>query len=268
MSMLSSFEAIARRLVEGTFARVFAGRLRLAEVATQIAYAMEKGQAVQPDGSVQAPTHYWVYLNREDRESLTQAHPTLADELANHVSALAAESNLLLPTPPVIYVMTDPGLKSREIRVEARWLPGAVTAMDRTREMLPQDNEVEVRDASAAPPGRPFVIAEGSRHISLLEPIITMGRSLDNTVILEDPRVSRHHAQLRHRYGRYVLYDLSVSGGTRINGYQIEECVLHSGDVISLGGVEVIYGEDPPTPYPLPPDEDTPYLPADRDTHP
>jgi len=132
---------------------------------------------------------------------------------------------------------------------------------------LPQDDEEQDREVSAPPPGRPFLVAEGKRHISLLEPIVTVGRSLDNSVILEDPRVSRYHAQLRHRYGRYVLYDLSGSSGTRINGYQIEECVLHSGDVISLGGVEVIYGEDPPTPYPLPLDEDTPYLPADRDPH-
>ena len=266
MSKLSGFEATARRLIEGTFARAFGGGLRPAEIATQIAHAIEKGRAVQPDGSVQAPTHYWVYLNREDRESVSQGHPTLANELADQVNALAAESDMLLPTPPVIYVMTDPELKAREIKVEARWLPGAVTAMDRTRELLPQVSEDQDREESAAPPGRPFLIAEGRRHISLLAPIIAVGRSLDNTVILEDLRVSRHHAQLRHRYGRYVLYDLSGSGGTRINGYQVEECVLHSGDVISLGGIEVIYGEDPLTPYPLPIEEDTPYLPADRDT--
>ncbi|MFW6115647.1 MAG: FHA domain-containing protein, partial [Chloroflexota bacterium] len=63
--------------------------------------------------------------------------------------------------------------------------------------------------------------------------------------------------QLRHRYGHYVLYDLDSSGGTRINDYPVEECVLHSGDVISFAGVEVVYGEDPPTPIPLPTDADT-----------
>jgi pSer/pThr/pTyr-binding forkhead associated (FHA) protein len=114
--------------------------------------------------------------------------------------------------------------------------------------------------AGLRPSGRPFLILEGKRHINLAEPAVSIGRALDNDVIIEDPRVSRHHAQLRQRYGHYVLYDLDSAGGTRINGYPIEECVLHSGDVISLAGVEIIYGEDPPTPVPLPSDEDTPSL--------
>ena len=46
------------------------------------------------------------------------------------------------------------------------------------------------------------------------------------------------------------LYDLDSAGGTSINGYPVEECVLHCGDVISFAGVSVIYGEDPPTPVP------------------
>jgi len=62
-----------------------------------------------------------------------------------------------------------------------------------------------------------------------------------------------------------VLYDLGSRGGTRINGYPVGECVLYSGDVISFAGVEVIYGEDPPTPTLTPGREDTPTLaPEDR----
>ena len=109
------------------------------------------------------------------------------------------------------------------------------------------------------PRGRPFLVLEGQRHVNLNQPTISIGRALDNDVIIDEPRVSRHHAQLRHRYGHYVLYDLDSSGGTRINDYPVEECVLHSGDVISFAGVEVVYGEDPPTPIPLP-EEETPVL--------
>jgi len=266
MNKFARFETIARRLVEGTFARAFAGRLRPLEVAAQLAHAVEESQVALPDGTIRAPTHYWVYLNREDRETLTFAHPTLASDLADQVTALAAESNMTLPATPVIYVMTDPELEAHEVRVEARWLPDATTAMDRTQEFLSQSKHEQEVGESAAPAGRPFLILAGRRHINLFEPVVTVGRAMDNTVIIEDPRVSRHHAQLRHRYGRYVLYDLSSSGGTRINGYLIEECVLHSGDVISFGGVEVIYGEDPPTPFPLPTDEDTPCLPTNTES--
>jgi len=257
MSKLAQFEAAARRLVEGSFARAFAGRLRPVEVTAHLSRAIEEGQVSLPDGAVQAPTHYWIYLNREDREALSASHLALTDDLADRIVALASEADLVLPGTPILYVMTDPELKPHDVRVEARWLPGAVPTMERTREILP-GNENEEQEDDSVPPGRPFLILDGKRHVNLNAPLVAMGRALDNSVIFEDSRVSRHHAQLRRRYGRYVLFDVGSARGTRVNGYRIKECVLHSGDVISLGGVDVIYGEDPPTPYPLPTTEDTP----------
>ena len=45
-----------------------------------------------------------------------------------------------------------------------------------------------------------------SRRLSLGEPVINIGRALDNDVILDDSTVSRHHAQLRWRQGQYFIY--------------------------------------------------------------
>jgi pSer/pThr/pTyr-binding forkhead associated (FHA) protein len=125
--------------------------------------------------------------------------------------------------------------------------------------------EEKIDKESSIPQSRPFLILEGHRHVDLFKATVSIGRALDNDVIIEDPRISRHHAQLRRRYGRYVLYDLGSTGGTQINGYPIEECVLHTGDVISLAGVQTIYGEDPSTSIPLPGIEDTPALPSLKD---
>ena len=135
-------------------------------------------------------------------------------------------------------------------------------AKGETREM--DASEATIAGGPGKPPGRPVLILEGRRHVNLLEPVISIGRALDNDLILEDPRVSRHHAQLRQRYGRYVLYDLDSAGGTSINGYPVEECVLHCGDVVSFAGVSVIYGEDPPTPIPpsVAEKENTPAVPS------
>jgi len=75
-------------------------------------------------------------------------------------------------------------------------------------------------------------------------------------------RVSRSHAQLRLRFGHYVVYDLGSTAGTFVNGQRIEECVLRPGDVISLGGVPVIYGEDASKgPEPHPPHSTRPLVP-------
>jgi pSer/pThr/pTyr-binding forkhead associated (FHA) protein len=56
--------------------------------------------------------------------------------------------------------------------------------------------------------------------------------------------VSRRHAQLRLRFGRYTLYDLDSQSGTLVNGQPVQEWVLQPGDVMSLGGVNLIYTED------------------------
>ncbi|MBN1978704.1 MAG: FHA domain-containing protein [Anaerolineae bacterium] len=260
------FEALAERLVEGTFARLFAGQVSPFEVATHLTRAMEDHQVVSPDGKPQAPTHYWVYLPPNDCDALAIAQPALEEELAHHVVELATQANLELAISPAVQVLSDPEMGAHEVRVEARWLPQEAPSMEKTRELQPEsdetETEVEAEVEDIVPRGHPFLILDGRRHVNLLRATVAIGRALDNDVILEDPRVSRHHAQLRRRYGRYVLYDLGSSRGTKINGYPIEECVLHAGDVISFAGVQIIYSEDPPTPIPLPGAEDTPALPA------
>lgn len=282
MNKIARFEALAERLVEGTFARLFAGRLHPLKVATHLTRAMEDHQVLSPEGTPQAPTHYWVYLHPDDCEALEIEQPSLTKDLAHHVAELAAQADLSLDATPVVHIMPDEHMVLHNVHVEARWMPAEAKPVESTREME-GDDEPEVETVEPpSPDNYPFLILEGRRHVSLRRAVISIGRALDNDVIIEDPRVSRYHAQLRQRYGRYVLYDLGSSDGTQINGYPVEECVLHSGDVISFAGVQVIYGEDPPvwhrgprrrgtthvgtrphdaaTPTPLPGSEDTPPL--------
>ena len=262
MNKIERFEALAEQLAKGTFIRLFAGRLRPLEVVTHLVRAMKDHQVLSPDGVPQAPTHYWIYLHPGDCVALETEQQALEVELAHDVAELAAQSGLELEVVPSVRVLPNKDVAAHQVRVDARWMPKAAsdrTREERTREMEPGQDEVG-EESAAIPPGRPFLIVQGQRHVNLVHPVVSVGRSLDNSIILDDQRVSRRHAQLRRRYGRYVLYDLASSGGTKINGYPIEECVLHSGDVISFAGVQVIYGEDPPTPFPLPDSSDTPTL--------
>jgi pSer/pThr/pTyr-binding forkhead associated (FHA) protein len=73
---------------------------------------------------------------------------------------------------------------------------------------------------------------------------VNIGRRLENNLVIDDPRVSRNHALLRANNGRYMLCDLNSSGGTYVNGLRITQQALRPGDVISLAGVSIIYGEE------------------------
>ena len=65
---------------------------------------------------------------------------------------------------------------------------------------------------------------------------VTMGRSRQCDVVLDDPNVSRQHAEVRPRGGSWVLTDLGSTNGSRLNGRDVERPeVLRSGDEIELG---------------------------------
>ncbi len=86
-----------------------------------------------------------------------------------------------------------------------------------------------------------FLIVNGVDLIPLKAAIVSIGRRTDNVLVVNDPRVSRSHAELRAVHGRYVLFDLHSSGGTYVNGTRIEHSVIYDGDVISLAGVHMIF---------------------------
>ena len=120
-----------------------------------------------------------------------------------------------------------------------------------------EDSQGDVDDLQAKPgddvgtiPEDAFVIIDGIRVIPLNQVIVNIGRRIENTLVVDDPRVSRTHAQLRAINGRYIIFDLNSTGGTFVNGKRINQSVLYPGDVISLAGAELIYGQKNPPPRP------------------
>ncbi|MBA3261096.1 MAG: FHA domain-containing protein [Thermoleophilaceae bacterium] len=66
----------------------------------------------------------------------------------------------------------------------------------------------------------------------------TIGRSIDCDCVINEPSVSRRHAQVRRHGGGWLLRDLGSSNGTRVNGMRVTEATdVRPGDHISLGGV-------------------------------
>jgi pSer/pThr/pTyr-binding forkhead associated (FHA) protein len=67
---------------------------------------------------------------------------------------------------------------------------------------------------------------------------VTLGRSSKCDVVLDDPNVSREHAELRPRGGSWVLTDLGSTNGSSVNGRRIDApTVVKPGDEIELGSL-------------------------------
>jgi hypothetical protein len=83
----------------------------------------------------------------------------------------------------------------------------------------------------------PYIrIEDTGEVIPLRNEVTTVGRGLGVDVLLEDPSVSRLHAEIVRR-GRYLyVADLGLSrNGTRVNGRPVARRVLDDGDVLSFG---------------------------------
>src|SRR5579871_5637936 len=80
------------------------------------------------------------------------------------------------------------------------------------------------------------------KQFDLTGATITVGRHSSNTVALHDTQVSRRHMELRALPGGgYQLVDLGSGNGTLLNGQQIHETPLRSGDTISIGQSVLMY---------------------------
>jgi pSer/pThr/pTyr-binding forkhead associated (FHA) protein len=75
-----------------------------------------------------------------------------------------------------------------------------------------------------------------------LHPLVTIGRSRDCSIFLEDLAVSRLHATIRQLPdGNYELEDHHSATGTFVNGQQVSRCRLSAGDVVQIGTTKFIF---------------------------
>jgi len=70
--------------------------------------------------------------------------------------------------------------------------------------------------------------------------VATLGRDLENEVILDDPACSRRHAQIEFKDGAYVLTDLGSANGTLVNDQRVSTHRLSNGDRIVVGQDEIV----------------------------
>ena len=80
------------------------------------------------------------------------------------------------------------------------------------------------------------LLISGGKRLVVGPAGVTVGRSRQCDVTLDDPNVSRTHAEIRPRGGSWVLTDLGSTNGSRLNGRRLDGPeVLKPGDEIELG---------------------------------
>src|SRR5947209_11574599 len=88
--------------------------------------------------------------------------------------------------------------------------------------------------------------AEKSYRLQTHRPF-TVGRDPGNDIILRDPKVSRHHAEIVFERGFFVMHDLASANGTFVNGKRIRVAPLTHGAKIRMGNSYGHFSEELPT---------------------
>jgi hypothetical protein len=91
---------------------------------------------------------------------------------------------------------------------------------------------------------RQALLVDGQRpevRYDVNKPVVTLGRSADNDIILDNATISRHHATIKLEQDEFRVYDLGSSNGTFVNEQQvIEPVAVKDGDTVRLGEVILI----------------------------
>ena len=235
---IARLEAQLERLVEGTFSQLFGKKVRAQDIAMQLARAMEDGAKSQSNGDTRmlAPDHYTIYLHSHIRTQMIERQPLLSQRLSEHIVELATNAGYRLINLPEVDILANDELSSNKVIVTARHIQkkhSTTAVMQRVETPVSQDT-----------PQNPQLLLHGQIAVPLTRDVINVGRSRDNQIVIDDPAVSRHHLQLRLRFGRYMLFDTQSHGGTTVNDVPVKEHTLQNGDVICIGTTRLVYVED------------------------
>ncbi len=237
-SGLSRFEEFAEKLVEGAFEKLGRHRLEPVEIARRLSRTMEDDQTISA-GKRFAPNVYRVGLHPETFQAFVSFKEPLEEELASYLSDEAERQGFHFIGRPHVILTPETTVRRGRLTVSAELAGGpsaSIRDLDATQAMRTEEIRAATR-AGQKDSAEQLQFVIGKRTIPLEQPPLNVGRSLDNDVIIQAAGVSRRHAQIVFRHGRWLVRDLNSTHGTQVNGHDIDECVLRAGDTVIFGDV-------------------------------
>ena len=243
-------------LVEGVFGRAFRKQVHPVEIAKGLAKQMDENSMISVSRTY-APNDFTIHLSKSDAESIQVYQSALRDELIQYASSHARSNSYHLMTPPKVHFVTEESLRFGEFGVTAK-----LTAGDGPREKgAPEDTSGQTRifrtestGGERSPQDTAAISAtEAQRHGLAREAVElvlddeprplegrgpwSIGRSEENDIVIQDPNVSRQHAQLSRSENGFIIEDLGSTNGTLLDGAPIDRERIENGDELTFGGI-------------------------------
>jgi Protein of unknown function (DUF3662)/FHA domain len=261
VNVLRSIEHRIESLVEGVFGRAFRSHVQPVELARKLAKEMDDHKTISIS-RVYVPNEYVLYLSPRDREQFSDYEGSLLTELADYLSEHARREGYSLLSTPKVQLEEDGDLDLGEFGIATRMVQPqrareAEEADQAQMEAAPRPSPTkifkppapaataavsadEAEELGLAHQPRALLNIGGKRH-QIPPDGAVLGRSRDCEITIEDPNISRRHAEVRLDNGAWSITDLGSTNGIEVNGERVGTARLEPGDRIVLGRTELVF---------------------------
>jgi hypothetical protein len=250
--LLRAIEQRLERIFEGVFGRAFRTNVQPVELARKLAKEMDEHRSTSVR-RVYVPNEYTVYLSPGDREQFEGYENSLVSELEEYLAEHAERENYALLTPPRVVFETDDDLGVGEFGIATRMAqygrqgaeevasatPGA------TMVYKPRTQPTEAASLEELGVERTVGVLHWNGQRCVLDKRRSvLGRSRDVDVQIEDPNVSRRHAEIVQEGSVYWLVDLGSTNGTEVEGRRVQRAQLADGSRFTVGETTVTFATE------------------------
>ncbi|MGH8867513.1 MAG: FhaA domain-containing protein [Actinomycetes bacterium] len=223
MGVLDRFERRLEGLVSGAFARAFKSEVQPVEIASALQREMDNHAAIVGPGRTFVPNDFVVELGPADHDRLAVYAEALGAELAAMAREHAAEQAYTLIGPVQVKFERHEDLDTGVFRVRGTAMSGGAPGQRQGGQE------------------RPRLEGQGATFV-LSGPVTVIGRGSEAHIRLDDPGVSRRHAEVHLEMGgRTRLVDLGSTNGTTVDGKQVGEVTLRDGVEVVVGRTRLLY---------------------------
>jgi Protein of unknown function (DUF3662)/FHA domain len=230
MGIFARFEKKVEGAVSGAFARAFKGDVQPVEIAARLQRELDAEAKLLSRDKRLVPNEFKVGLSQHDHDKLAPYASTLNAELATALRNHARETGYVFNGPVKVVFELDSSLPTGRFTVDSEAVAGITPRSGRA-------SETSINRA-------PLVLeVNGTRH-PLQPPGLVIGRGTEADLRINDPGISRRHAQIRvNAAGPQVqidIVDLGSTNGIVVNGHRVQQAALQEGSRIEIGSTRML----------------------------
>ena len=255
--MLRAIEQRLERLFEGVFGRAFRTNVQPVELARKLAKEMDENRSTSVT-RIYVPNEYTIYLSSADRTQFDGFENSLVSELEEYLAEHAARENYALLTPPRVLFETDDDLGVGEFGIATRMAqhgrsggdndddePQEEVASGATMIYKPRTQPTEEVSLGELGVEREVGVLSWAGHRRILDKSrAVLGRSRDADVQIEDPNVSRRHAEVVQQGSTWWVIDVGSTNGVEVDGRRVQRAKLDDGTSFVIGETTVTFSTE------------------------